>query len=423
MTKSKGMSSAVVAVGDELLIGKTLDGNGSWLSKKLTSLGAPVMGRWVTGDDPVAIKQSVIAALEGSDLVIVTGGLGPTTDDLTRPAVADLFDLKLIVNQSLVDKLRSRFSALGYEKLPGRNLVQAEVPEGAIIIPNCEGTAPGLIIEDGQKSVVLMPGVPHEMKSMFNSSVTDYINERFQLRLNPILQRTFNTSGIPESLLAEKIGEDITRFPSDVSVAFLPRLQGVSVRITTPLSGGQGLSSLDFCENIIKKALAPYCYSVGKKNIVDSLADCLLIDKKSFAVGESCTGGLISKRITDVPGSSSYYKGGIIAYDVATKSGVLGIEKSVIEEKGVVSEEIAALMAEKTKEIMKADFGIGVTGIAGPDGGTEDNPIGTVYYAVAGPSQTMCFRKNFQGNREAIRERATQAALFSLFQILTDRLV
>ena len=423
MTKSKGVSSAVVAVGDELLIGKTLDGNGSWLSKKLTNMGAPVIGRWVTSDDPVAIKQSIMTALEGSDLVIVTGGLGPTMDDLTRPAVADLFDLKLIVNQSLVDKLRSRFSALGYERLPGRNLVQAEVPEGAIIIPNCEGTAPGLIIEDGQKSVVLMPGVPHEMKSMFDSSVTDYISERFQLRLNPILQRTFNTSGIPESLLAEKIGEDITRFPSDVSVAFLPRLQGVSVRLTTPLSGGQGLRSLDFCENMIKKALAPYCYSVGKKSIMDSLADCLLLDKKSFAVGESCTGGLISKRITDFPGSSRYYKGGIVAYDVATKSGVLGIEKSVIEEKGVVSEEIAALMAEKTKEIMKADFGIGLTGIAGPDGGTEDNPIGTVYYAVAGPSQTMCFRKSFQGSRKAIRERATQAALFSLFQILTDRQV
>ncbi|MEO2158806.1 MAG: molybdopterin-binding protein, partial [bacterium] len=304
MTESKGISSAVVAVGDELLIGETLDGNGSWLSKKLTNLGTPVTGRWVTGDDPVAIKQTIMTALEKSELVIVTGGLGPTIDDLTRPSVAELFGLKLIVNQSLVDQLRSRFSTIGYETLPVRNLVQAEVPEGAIIIPNCEGTAPGLIIENEGKSVVLLPGVPHEMQSMFDRSVTEYINKRFQSRLDPILQRTFNTSGIPESLLAEELDKDISRFPSDVSVAFLPGLQGVSLRLTAPFSGGQGLGSLDFCENIIETTLAPYCYSVGKKSIMDSLAECLLMDKKCFAVGESCTGGLISKHITDLPGSS-----------------------------------------------------------------------------------------------------------------------
>ncbi len=421
MTESKGISSAVVAVGDELLIGETLDGNGSWLSKKLTNLGTPVTGRWVTGDDPVAIKQTIMTALERSELVIVTGGLGPTIDDLTRPSVAELFGLKLIVNQSLVDQLRSRFSTIGYEMLPVRNLVQAEVPEGAIIIPNCEGTAPGLIIENEGKSVVLLPGVPHEMQSMFDRSVTEYINKRFQSRLDPILQRTFNTSGIPESLLAEELDKDISRFPSDVSVAFLPGLQGVSLRLTAPFSGGQGLGSLDFCENIIETTLAPYCYSVGKKSIMDSLAECLLMDKKCFAVGESCTGGLISKHITDLPGSSRYFKGGIVAYDVATKSGVLGIDKSVIEEKGVVSEEVAALMAERITEVMKADFGIGLTGIAGPDGGTKDNPVGTICYAVAGHDQVISFRKIFQGNRESIRERAAQAALFSLFRILTNR--
>lgn len=160
---------------------------------------------------------------------------------------------------------------------------------------------------------------------------------------------------------------------------------------------------------------------MGKKSIMDSLAECLLMDKKCFAVGESCTGGLISKHITDLPGSSRYFKGGIVAYDVATKSGVLGIDKSVIEEKGVVSEEVAALMAERITEVMKADFGIGLTGIAGPDGGTKDNPVGTICYAVAGHDQVISFRKIFQGNRESIRERAAQAALFSLFRILTNR--
>ena len=422
MTQSRVMSSAVVAVGNELLIGKTVDTNGSWLSEKLTDLGVPVAGRWVTGDDPGSIQDCIKDALEKADIVIVTGGLGPTSDDLTRPAVADLYRRELIEDPALVQGLHDRFSAMGYGSLPQRNLVQAKVPEGAIVIDNQEGTAPGLIIEDAGRAVILLPGVPREMKLIFDLKVKEYINDQFRSHLIPILEKTFNTSGIPESLLADATARHIDKFPRDVSVAFLPGLQGVSLRITTPDADGQGLARLSLCEDVLMPVIAPYFYSMGTTDIVDTLASLLLSAKKSLAVGESCTGGLISKRITDRPGSSRYFRGGIIAYDVETKSGVLGIEKQIIATKGVVSQEVASLLAERSAVLMNADFGIGITGVAGPGVGRGDVPVGTVCYAIFGDGRVQTFQKVFGGNRQAVRTRAAQAALFSFFQMLTNKL-
>ena len=422
MTDFKGIRSAVVTVGEELLNGKTLDSNGSWLSEKLTYLGAPVSGRWVTGDQPVAIKEAIITALTQAEVVIVTGGLGPTMDDLTRPSVAELFDRRLILEPRLIDGLHRHFSAMGYDDLPSQNLVQAEIPEGAIVISNDTGTAPGLILEEGGKSVVLLPGVPHEMRSMFDAQVADYINDRFRERLNPTLLRTYNTCGIPESLLAEKLAKSIADFPVDVFTAFLPGLEGVSIRVTTPDSDGEGLERLKLCRSLIMPVIAPYYCSTGKRDIVETLARILVEQGKTLAVGESCTGGLISKRITDYPGSSSFFKGGVVAYGSLTKSGILKIEESIMEEKGIVSEEVAALLAENSANLMEADFGIGLTGVAGPDGGTEDNPVGTICYSVVGHGKVRSFRKIFGGDRIAIRTRGSQAALFSLLQILTDKL-
>lgn len=422
MTQSRDMSSAVVAVGNELLIGKTVDTNGSWLSEKLTDLGVPVAGRWVTGDDPGLIQGCIKDALEKADIVIVTGGLGPTSDDLTRPAVADLYRRKLIEDPVLVQGLQDRFSAMGYDSLPQRNLVQAKVPEGAIVIDNKEGTAPGLIIEDAGRAVILLPGVPREMKLIFDLKVKEYINDQFRSQLIPILEKTFNTSGIPESLLADETARYIDKFPRGVSVAFLPGLKGVSLRITTPDADGQGLARLSLCEDVLMPVIAPYFYSMGTTDIVDTLASLLLSAKKSLAVGESCTGGLISKRITDRPGSSRYFRGGIIAYDVETKSGVLGIEKKIIATKGVVSQEVASLLAERSAGLMNADFGIGITGVAGPGVGSDDVPVGTVCHAIFGDGRVQTFQNVFGGNREAVRTRAAQAALFSFFQMLTNKL-
>ena len=422
MIESRVMNSAVVAVGNELLIGKTVDTNGSWLSEKLTDLGVPVAGRWVTGDDPGSIQDCIKDALEKADIVIVTGGLGPTSDDLTRPAVADLFRHKLIEDPVLVQRLHDRFSAMGYDSLPQRNLVQAKVPEGAIVIDNKEGTAPGLIIEDAGRVVILLPGVPREMKMIFDLKVKEYINSQFRSHLIPTLERTFNTSGIPESLLAEEMAGHTDKFPPDVSLAFLPGLQGGSLRITTPDTDGKGLARLGLCEEVLMPVIAPHFYSMGATDIVDTLASLLLSAKKNLAVGESCTGGLISKRITDRPGSSRYFRGGIIAYDVETKSSVLGIEKQIIATKGVVSQEVASLLAERSARLMNADFGIGITGVAGPGVGSSDVPVGTVCYAVFGDGRVHTFQKVFGGNRQAVRTRAAQVALFSFFQMLTNKL-
>jgi nicotinamide-nucleotide amidase len=421
VSRDKGITAAVITVGEELLSGETTDTNGAWLGRKLAFLGAPVVRRWVVGDDAEAIQAALSAALVVADFIIVTGGLGPTRDDLTRPAVADFLGLDLQSDPGILEDMRERFRARGFPDLPTSNLSQAEVPRGARVLANPLGTAPGLLMEHGGRSVVLLPGVPREMRGIFEGALTDVIRDRFEARLVPLVHRTLYTTGIPESVLGERVDGVREGLPGEVDLAFLPSLRGVSIRISTRARAETAVGLLDEAEGVLDPIVAPYRIGMERGDLVESVAHILTSESQTLAVAESCTGGLVAKRITDLPGSSSYFRGGVIAYADRVKLEVLGVEEAVLSENGAVSEAVAAGMARGVADLLDADVGVGVTGIAGPDGGTPEKPVGTVWFAVSMKGRVNASRHVFSGDREAVRERASQAALLLVFQMLADR--
>ena len=409
----------VVTVGEELLSGETVDTNGSWLSKRLASLGIPVTKRLVVGDDPNSIQDAVSEGVRLAELVLVTGGLGPTSDDLTRAAVADLFGLELQLDQDVLEELRERFRARGLGDLPPSNIVQAQVPRGALVIPNTRGTAPGLWIDREGRVIVLAPGVPREVYEMYEAELEGRIRDHFGPRLTPLVHRTFHTTGISESVLGERVDAVRAGLPDGVTLASLPYLGGVSIRISTAGAPEEARERLDEAESILSPVLAPYRFDAQSGDLVEALAAELVRRGLFLAVAESCTGGLLAKRITDRPGSSAYFRGGVIAYADGIKSEILGVDESVLEAEGAVSEAAAVGMAQGVAERLGADVGIGVTGIAGPEGGTEEKPVGTVWCGVTYRGRGVAAHRIFPGDREAIRERAAQAALHLLFKTVS----
>ena len=420
MSETKPVTAAVIAVGEELLSGETTDTNAAWLGKKLAAVGAPVVRRWVVGDEAEAIQAALSAALAIADLVVVTGGLGPTRDDLTRPAVADFLGLDLRTDPEIVEDLRERFRARGFPELPESNLAQAAVPRGARMLANSRGTAPGLWMEHAGRAVVLLPGVPREMQGIFVDVLEGVIRDRFGSRLVPLLHRTLSTTGIPESVLGERVDQVRARLPKEVDLAFLPGLRGVSIRISTRSHADRATSVLDEAQAVLDPVLAEYRVGTGKGDLVGAIADILTSAAQTLAVAESCTGGLMAKRITDSPGSSSYFRGGVIAYADQVKIELLDVEEAALLENGAVSEGVAAGMARGVANRLGTDVGVGITGIAGPAGGTAAKPVGTVWFAVASQGQVRTSHQVFGGDREAVRERAAQAALVLLYQVLAD---
>jgi nicotinamide-nucleotide amidase len=420
VSRNEPVTAAVVAVGEELLSGETTDTNGSWLGRRLASLGAPVVQRWVVGDDAEAIQAALSAALAVADLVIVTGGLGPTRDDLTRSAVADFMGLELRSDPQIVEDLRERFRSRGLPDLPANNLSQAEVPHGARVLANPFGTAPGLLMEHRGRSVVLLPGVPLEMRGIFEEVLEGVIADRFEARLVPLVHRTLYTTGVPESVLGERVDEVRAGLPREVDLAFIPGLRGVSVRISTRSRVDGAAKLLNQAQALLDPIVAPYRIGMEEGDLVEAIADVLTSESQTLAVAESCTGGLMAKRITDLPGSSSYFRGGVIAYADRVKLDLLGVGKGVLAETGAVSETSAASMARGVADLLDTDVGVGVTGIAGPGGGTREKPVGTVWFAVAVKGRMRTSHQVFSGDREAVRERATQAALLLVYEMLVS---
>ncbi len=418
MSRSERVKAAVVAVGEELLSGQTTDTNGPWLGKRLAALGAPVVRRWVVGDDAAAIQAALSEALHVADLIVVTGGLGPTRDDLTRPAVADFLDLELRTDPRIVDDLRNRFRAHGLGDLPESNLSQAEVPRGAQVLENARGTAPGLLVEHEGRSVALLPGVPREMRGIFDDVLADVICDRFGDRLVPLVHRTLYTTGIAESVLGERVEGVRAGVPQEVDLAFLPGLRGVSIRISTRARADLAAKLLDEAQAVLDPIVERYRIGMEKSDLVEAVADILTNGAHTLAVAESCTGGLMAKRITDLAGSSTYFRGGVIAYADHVKLELLGVEEAVLVENGAVSETVAAGMARGVADLLKADVGVGITGVAGPGGGTADKPVGTVWIAVAVQGSVRTSHRVFAGDRESVRERASQAALHLLYKQL-----
>jgi len=417
----RGATAAIVTVGDELLLGETVDTNAAWLGRELARRGVPVARRYTVGDDPAAIREALDAALDAADLVIVSGGLGPTPDDVTKEVVAERLGRALRLDEGLLARLEERFRARGYERLPATNRSQAEVPEGALVLANPRGTAPGLVLDAGAATVVLVPGVPREMRAIFEGDLQAVLTERFAGRAAPVHLRVIHTTGVPESVLSELVTEHLPADMGPVAVAFLPDLRGVDLRLTARGVAAQAaVAAFDRVEAALGPVLRQCRFHSESGDLAEAVSDLLLRAGKRLAVAESCTGGLLAERMTARAGASAVFRGGVVAYDNSVKRSLVGVSPVDLEREGAVSEAVVRQLALGIAERLEAEAGLGVTGIAGPDGGTPDKPVGTVWLAAALDGAARTRLVQFVGDRHAIRERAAQEALWLLHGLLVE---
>lgn len=387
------MHAVLLTIGDEILIGQIVDTNASWLGQALTLAGVTVIRRETVGDDTAAIQAVLDRAYRDADLVVVTGGLGPTHDDVTREAVADFFGVDLRHDPEVMEALAARFKARGRRMSP---LVQAmaEVPDGFEVLSNSKGTAPGLWgerVENGRSQVVvLMPGVPHEMQAI----TTAHVLPRLRARTNGgLVHKTLLTVGEGETNLADLMGDLDDLFQDGLALAFLPALGTVRLRLTargTDRAAAQTV--LDRGIARLRRDLGDYLFGEDEDTLEAVLGRMLAKRGLSLSTAESCTGGAVAARITSVPGASRYFHGGVVAYDNAVKQSVLGISADVLAAHGAVSEPVARAMAEGVRARMGTDLGVATTGIAGPTGGTPDKPVGTIWLGYAGPDGSHAVR-------------------------------
>lgn len=402
----------IVTVGDELLLGETVDANAAWLGRRLALIGVAVSRRATVGDDPAYIKEAVRDALDRTGTVLCTGGLGPTRDDVTKEAVADLLGRPLVMDGEVLRRVRERFESRGLE-MPQINRKQAEVPEGARVLPNPRGTAPGLVLEDAAgRMTVLLPGVPSEMEALVETGVLGLLERRWPENRRPIRSRVIRTTGLAESALAERVGLADLEDSGQVVVAFLPSPIGVDLRLTVrDLEDGAAASALDTVEARLRERLGPWIYGRDREDLVDRVEELLERWGWTLAVAESCTGGLLAKRLTDRPGASDSFLGGVVAYANDAKQALLGVRARTLETHGAVSEECAREMAEGVVRAFGARAGVSITGVAGPGGGSPGKPVGTVCIAAALPGGTATEGHRFPGDRGEVRDRSAQACL------------
>jgi nicotinamide-nucleotide amidase len=411
----------LITIGDELLLGFTIDTNGAYIARELAPLGFEVVRRTTVGDEAHAITEAVQAAIERTGAVITTGGLGPTADDRTRPAIAELFGRGLTLHQDLLDAVEARFRRLGYSVMPPSNVSQAMIPEGARVLLNRHGTAPGIWLEDARgRWVVMLPGVPREMRGMLADTLIPLLQERLQDGVHPITSRTLRTTGIGESTLAERLG-DLAKSVKGMPLAFLPGWEGVDLRLTARgLPSHEANAVLDQGLASLRAAAGIHVYGEGRDDLAAVVLDAARRDGLHIATAESCTGGLLGGRLTAIPGSSDVYRGGVVAYANEVKSALLGVPVSLIERHGAVSEPVAAAMAAGAAERLSSEIAMAITGVAGPGGGTADKPVGTVCMATQVRGAGRVVTRHLVGDREEIRLRSTQSALDMVRRTLSE---
>jgi nicotinamide-nucleotide amidase len=417
------VGATVVTVGDELLLGQTVDTNAAWLGRELALRGVRVLRRWTVADEVQEIRSAVSQAMGGADLVLVTGGLGPTPDDMTRDVVAELLGLRLVEDDEILDRIRTRYRDAGLGEVPEANRRLAQVPEGARKLANPHGTAPGLAMEAADGAlVVLLPGVPRELRGIFLGDLEVLLAERFGNLLPPVHLHLVHTTGIAESRLAQQVAERLPQGTAPASLAFLPDVRGVDLRFTMHgLSSEEAERHVGALEEELREVLDPWRFEADTGDLAEAVADALNARGKLLAVAESCTGGLVMKRLTDLPGASNVLVGGVVAYANGVKVDALEVDPAVLASEGAVSEAVARRMALGVARNLHADAGIGVTGVAGPGGGTDAKPVGTVWYAATLDGRAVVKMERFPGDRESVRERAAQAALFLLLRLLDGR--
>jgi nicotinamide-nucleotide amidase len=413
------MRVEVVFTGTELLIGQIVNTHADFLGRELAGLGIEVVRYTTVGDDRKELESAIREALSRADLVITTGGLGPTTDDLTMSAVASVLGLPLVLNQRALTSIKEFFNRLG-KAVPDNIVRQAYFPEGATVLPNGTGTAPGCFVETGQKAVVVLPGPPRELVPMFTKYVLPILKQR-TARDYVVRFRVIRVTGIAEYAVQERLKD--LGIDGNPGIGYIVKPGEVHIRITA--KGRDAAAADRMVAGMISEVqgrLRDYVFAFDDEEIEKVVGDLLARAGYSIALAESCTGGLAAARLTDIPGSSKYFQGCVVAYNNSLKQKCLGVPEEVLRRKGAVSPETAAAMAEGVKAVARADMGIGITGIAGPGGGTPEKPVGLVYVALAAPRGTESRGFNFPGGRNAVRQGAVNAAFKMVRAFLEDEL-
>ncbi len=402
------MKAEIIAVGSELLTPDRLDTNSLFLTEELNKIGIEVVRKTVVGDNRDLLGEAFRDALNRVPLIISSGGLGPTEDDLTRETVAELLGRKLRRNDDILRYIEGRFRALGRE-MPEVNVRQAMVPEGAEILENSRGTAPGLWLEDSGHSIVLLPGPPRELKPLFREQVLPRLERRASgVRM---FHREIRVTGLGESHVEQRIMGIYKRFPEvNTTVLAAPGETQVHLRIWTD-DPEHAKKALDEIVKGFEIALSDRIFSQDGSSLEEVIAAELTMHKATISAAESCTGGLLAQRLTSIAGSSSYFLGGVVCYSNELKTAWAGVPVELIQAKGAVSAEVAVALAEGIRRRVGSTFGVGITGIAGPGGGSEEKPVGTVHIALAHAGGVKERSVRFPGDRESIRWQASQVAL------------
>jgi nicotinamide-nucleotide amidase len=410
------MRAEIIAVGSELLRPERSDTNSVFITERLNEIGIDVRAKAIVGDDRATLQALFEGALARSELVITTGGLGPTEDDLTREVVATALHLPLDTDDRIAERIQSRFASRGL-RMPEINKRQAQVPRGAVVLDNPNGTAPGLWIEHGDRVVVLLPGPPREMRGMFEALVRDRLTSRAGSRR--LYRRILRVTGRTESHTEEVVAPSYARWasgPGAIETTILASYGQIELHLTAQaVDAVTAQTALDFATSEVQQLLGTDLYSTDGRTMEQVVGDLLKQGSQRIAVAESCTGGLLASRLTDVPGSSDYVERGIVAYSNDAKIQLLGVPAEVIAEHGAVSEPVAIAMARGVAERSRVEIGVGVTGVAGPGGGTERKPVGMVCIAAArprlAPSDVRVRTFRFLGGRGLVKSQAAQASL------------
>ena len=413
------MEAELISIGDELLIGQVINTNASWIAGQLNEAGVNVRQITCVSDSKDEIMRSLKDASARAQLILITGGLGPTKDDITKQVLCDYFDTHLVTDQLVLKDVEEFFGKRGV-KPNELNRLQALVPAGCTVIRNPLGTAPGLAFEKDNRIYVAMPGVPYEMKEIMNLWVLPRISELN--RGNFILHRTVLTQGIGESYLAVLIKEWEEALPAEIKLAYLPSPGIVKLRLSARGTDKAQLTDI-INDQIVKltEVVSEYIWGFDGDKLESVIGGILSKKNLTLVTAESCTGGYIAHRITSIAGSSAWYKGSVIAYDNMVKESLLGVSPHLIKSEGAVSRGVAEQMAENAKKLLIADYAIAVTGIAGPTGGTPDKPVGLVWIAIATPDKTISKMFQFGDERERNIIRTANASLGMLINILKNK--
>jgi len=406
------MKAEIITIGDELLIGQTVDTNSAWIGAELSNAGFDIHRITSVHDRKEEILKVLSETAGRSDLVIITGGLGPTSDDITKPVLCEFFNTNLVFNTEVFGMIDDMMRRRGYQ-VNENNKRQAEVPESCRVLKNNVGTAPGMWFEKDHMIYISLPGVPFEMKFIMNEHIIPELKKRFTSQV--IIHRNIMTFGTYEAKLAEILSGFEAGLPKEIKLAYLPSYGVIKLRLTaTGKDAGILNEMIDKQVNKLLGIIPEFIFSTVEKPVEEVIGDLLRQKRYTVSTAESCTGGNIARMITSIPGSSDYFKGSVIAYDNKVKTGVLGVNENTLKEHGAVSKQVVAEMAEGARKLFNTDFAVATSGIAGPDGGSPYKPAGTVWIAVASADSTTVDKEVYGHERNVNIQRFSTAALDAL---------